>query len=70
MTRRRVCLCDVCGCPIDGDDTVCPACLQELDRILGGGTEADEGEPVALDGDVARAWWIDREDSRQGPTGG
>jgi hypothetical protein len=70
MPRRRtpIHLCEVCSQPIYGDETVCPPCLRELDRILQGAIPAlsdDEVEGFIPDGDTDRESWIGFEEGWQ-----
>jgi hypothetical protein len=75
MPRRRthVHLCEVCGQPVYGDETVCPPCLGELDRILGEAVRSasnDDGNEVAVDVGGDHGAWIDQDQGWQPPTVG
>jgi hypothetical protein len=43
VPRRPVHLCEVCGRPVSGEESVCPPCRRELERVL------SAADPGALD---------------------
>jgi hypothetical protein len=63
MPRRRIHLCEVCGHPVYGEETVCPPCLRDLDRILGGAIRSTPkmDEDRRFDGNADRRWWTNAE---------